>query len=106
MGYPNQAGTRSRQEGQGDLRRLVREELALLLKNPLEKLQAMTGERGPDDGSLKAVRRGDLARIGAVALGSAHAAGATPSAAEFNALVDDVKTLAGLIERIGQAFSG
>lgn len=87
-----------------DIRRVVREEIAAALKTQVESLQAMTGERGT--AAMRAVRRGDVARIGSITLNSAHAAGAAPTAAEHNALVDDVKALAAVLERIAGAFSG
>lgn len=91
MRSPGGNNMRGRQDG-ADLRREI------------ERLQVLVGERGTPQAT--AVRRGDVARIGVIALTAAHAAGATPTAAEFNALVDDVKTLAAIIERIGAAFSG
>lgn len=60
----------------------------------IEKLQVLDGSRaGSQEGS--AVRHRDLAALLQLPaqLKSAKAAGGTPTAAEFNALVDDVKAL-------------
>ena len=82
-----------------DIQRAVRDALA----SNLQTLQTMAGERGPE--KLKAVRRGDVPRIGAIALTSAHVSSA-PTMADHNKVVDDIKALAALIERLGAAFSG
>lgn len=94
-GYPDKRPAPSRQ----DIQRIVREELAPQLEN----LQALVGERGPD--AKKAVRRGDVARIGPIALTSARVT-AAPTMADHNKVVDDIKALAAAIERLGAAFSG
>lgn len=82
-----------------DIKRAVREELG----PQLESLQAMIGERGTP--AMKAVRRGDVARIGPIKLTSDRVT-AAPTMADHNKLVDDVKTLAAAIERLAAAFSG
>lgn len=90
-----------RELSRADIRRAIREELA----PQLETLQALAGERGPGSGALRAVRRGDVQRVGAIALTSAHVTSA-PTAADFNKVVDDIKALAALIERMAAAFQG
>ena len=68
-----------------------------------EKVQALAGERGtPAD---KAVTQGAAASLGAIAVKCAHVTG-TPSAADFNALVDDVRALAAVLNTMGARFTG
>ena len=88
-----------------DLRRIVREELAKLLQPQLERLGALVGERGPGDGGLKAVRRGDLADAGRVNL-TAVPLSVDPVADDFNKVVADLRTIAGLLNRIGANIGG
>jgi hypothetical protein len=82
-----------------EIQRAVREALA----SNLETLQALAGERGTP--AMKAVRKGDVPRIGAITLTSARVT-AAPTMDDHNKVVEDIKTLAALIEKLGAAFSG
>lgn len=73
-------------------------------RGQLERAESLTGFGGasPDK---KAVTREDVAALGAVKLKSAHVS-AAPTAAEFNALVDDVRAIAALLNTMGATFTG
>lgn len=70
-----------------------------------EKLQGLIDDRGSTGGSSRkeqvAVKVGDLSGYGGITLTSAYAAGAAPTAAEHDALVTDVRALAGLLRKMG-----
>jgi hypothetical protein len=110
MGYPEYQGRRgaypkpdAAQAGeQPDIAGIVRGEIAQALRpveqalrTNLENLQTLTGERGDGDG--RAITRGDL---GALTLTAVNVA-AAPTAAEYNALVADMRAIAGLLARLG-----
>jgi hypothetical protein len=108
MGYPPhqpRRGAYPKSEAQGeqpDVAGIVQAEIAGLLRpieqalrTNLENLQTLTGERGDGDG--RAITRADL---GAMTL-TAVPVSATPTAAEYNALVDDMRAIASVLARIG-----
>lgn len=66
--------------------------------------QSLTGLQGADS-EKKAITREDAANFGAVRLLSARIS-AAPSAAEHNALVDDVRALALVLNAMGAKFTG
>lgn len=66
--------------------------------------QSLTGLQGTDS-EKKAVTREDAANLGAVRLLSARVS-AAPSAADHNALVDDVRALALVLNAMGAKFTG
>lgn len=69
-------------------------------------LQELAGERGEGGRAHAAVRRSDLEAIGRIPeLASKHA-GAAPTAAQFNALRDDVRKLYEALEAIARATRG
>lgn len=94
-GYPDKGAGLSRQ----DIARLVRTELA----TQLESLQSLAGERGP--ATTTAVRRGDVTRIGPIALTSARVT-AAPTKDDHNKVVADIQAIAAAIERLAAAFQG
>lgn len=102
MAYPT-APQRARTPVTQEMRQVVREELAALLNPHLERLQALTGERGARDGSMRAVTRGDLSGAGRVNL-TAVELGAGPTAADYNKVVADLQTLAALLARMGASI--
>jgi len=67
-----------------------------------EKVEKFTGERGDDSKTLSAVRRGEFTALASLTMQSAPVS-TTPTAAEFNALQADVKTLFELLQRISNA---
>lgn len=69
-----------------------------------ERTQALTGLQGQDN-SKKAVLVSDAAKVGSVSLLSAKVT-AAPTAAEHNALVDDVRALALALNAMGAKFTG
>lgn len=69
-----------------------------------ERLQGLLGERGKD-GGLKALTRGDAAAFGAVAL-KAQLVTAAPTADQHNALVEDIRAIAALLNGLGAKFTG
>lgn len=99
MGYPS----KPRQQAVPDIRQVVREELATMLKPNLERLQALTGDRGNE--SMKAVTRGDLSGAGRVNI-TAVPLTVAPTEADFNRVVTDLKLLASLLERMGANIGG
>lgn len=68
-----------------------------------EKVESLTGQRGASAG--KAVTLGDAASLGAIAIRCTHVS-AAPTAADFNALVDDVRALAAVLNNMGARFTG
>lgn len=71
----------------------------------VQKLQELAGERGEQAMPRSAVRRSDLSAIGkAQPLGSQEAT-AAPTAAEFNALREDVRRLYEVLERVAKSLS-
>lgn len=71
------------------------------LQRQNEKLQSLVGDRGTGREEKLAVTRENAANLGTLQLLSANAAGATPTAAEHNALVTDVRALAALLNAMG-----
>lgn len=69
-----------------------------------ERLQALVGDRGRDEGQ-KAVTRADAAAMGAIALRSTYVT-AAPTADQHNALVDDLRALAGVLNSMGARITG
>jgi hypothetical protein len=70
-----------------------------------EKLQGLIGGRGKDGAGHKAVTHGDAAELGTIAIASQKVT-AAPTAAQFNALVDDVHALATVLNAMGAKFTG
>ena len=69
-----------------------------------ERAQALTGSGG-NQPEKKAVTRADVASLGTIKLLSAHVS-AAPTAADHNALVDDVRAIAAVLNAMGAKFSG
>lgn len=69
-----------------------------------ERLQGLLGERGKGDGP-KAITRGNLADFGDVKLKAAVVT-AAPTAAEHNALVEDMRAIAAMLNRMGAKITG
>lgn len=69
-----------------------------------EKAKLLTGMNGTDPDKL-AVTRGDVGKLGLIALKSTHVSSA-PTAADHNALVDDVRAIAALLTQMGATFTG
>lgn len=63
-----------------------------------EKVEVLTGERA--NGVKRAIRASDLDALRRFSLTAKHAAGSTPTAAEFNKIVDDVRAIADIISAI------
>lgn len=73
----------------------------------VQQLQELAGERGDADKTRAAVRRADLAdALGRVPALSSKPAAAAPTAAEYNALRDDVRRLYEALSLIAQALRG
>ncbi len=70
-----------------------------------ERAAALVGDRGRRAAELKAVTLGDAAGAGVIEL-QAKSVTATPTAAEHNALVADIRALAGLLSRMGAKIAG
>lgn len=66
-----------------------------------ERLDQLAGERG----DVRAVTTDDAAAMGLTALKSALVT-AAPTAAQHNALVEDVRMLAAMLNRIGATITG
>jgi len=71
------------------------------LRRQGEQLQALVGDRGAGREDKLAVTRDNAATLGTLQLLSANAAGATPTAAEHNALVADLRALAAVLNAVG-----
>ena len=72
-----------------------------------EKVETLTGERA--NGARRALRVSDLdtlAKIKVPELTARYASGATPTKAEHDALVDDVKALRLALQQVVSAITG
>lgn len=69
-----------------------------------ERLQALLGDRGKT-GDMKAITRADVAALGTINIKSVLVT-AAPTAAQFNDLVTDLKTIAALLNKLGARFDG
>jgi hypothetical protein len=69
-----------------------------------ERAEALTGDRAGAE-NRKAITRDDAARLGAVKLQSALVS-AAPTAADHNALVNDIRALAAVLNGMGANFTG
>jgi len=65
-----------------------------------ERLEALVGERRNNTPEQRAVIREDAAGLGTIALKSTTVS-AAPTAAEHNALVEDVRALAAVLNAVG-----
>lgn len=70
-----------------------------------ERADALAGSRSNAAPDKQAVTRADMASLGAVELTSAKVT-TTPTAAQHNALVDDVRALAAALNAMGAKFTG
>lgn len=70
-----------------------------------ERVSALLGERNRTGEDQAAVTRDAMASLGNIAL-KAKAVSAAPTAAEFNALLDDVRALAAVLNANGAKFTG
>lgn len=70
-----------------------------------ERVDALAGSRSGASPEKQAITRADMGAQGAVRLMSAKVS-ATPTAAEHNALVDDVRALAAALNAMGAKFTG
>ena len=89
-----------------DIAAVVKTEVDRQLKTmraSMEKLQALTGERGPRDGSAMAVVRGEIGAIGDVTM-TASTLTIAPTAADYNKLLTDVQNVVALLERVRDTF--
>lgn len=84
MGYPNKSGGKLPPN-------IARQE---------EKIQSLLGERANAKPGLKAVTRDDMAVLGTIIIKSVHIT-AAPTAADYNALVDDMKAIAAVLNAAG-----
>lgn len=66
-----------------------------------ERLDELAGERGDD----RAVMQSDTAELGTIAILSRRVT-AAPTAAEHNALVEDLHAIASMLNRMGAKFTG
>lgn len=64
-----------------------------------ERAEALTGDRPGAPGKM-AITREDAAKLGAIKLRAAKVT-AAPTAADFNALVDDIRTVAAILNGMG-----
>jgi hypothetical protein len=87
MGYPTQTRARPTPQQRGQQ----------------ERAEVLTGTRSTPD--KKAITREDAGAFGAVKLKAAHVS-ASPTAADFNALVDDMRALAAVLNTLGARFTG
>lgn len=67
-----------------------------------EKVEKFTGERGDANKTLSAVRRGEFTALASMTMQSDQVS-TTPTAAEFNALQADVKTIFEMLQRMSNA---
>lgn len=67
-----------------------------------EKVEKFTGERGDDNKSLSAIRRGELTVLASNSLQSSQITGA-PTQAQYNALQADVKLIFDILSRISNS---
>jgi hypothetical protein len=68
-----------------------------------EQVQALTGALGASAGK-EAITRENVGALGQVKIKSRYAS-AAPTQAEYNALVDDMKSIASLLNSLGADFS-
>lgn len=69
-----------------------------------EKARQLTGMNGTVPDRL-AITRGDASGLGVLSLKAKHVAG-TPTADQYNALVDDIRTLALVLNAMGANLTG
>lgn len=70
-----------------------------------ERAEALTGSRNGAAPEKQAVTREDVGSLGAVRLLSAKVS-ASPTAAEHNALVEDIRQIAAALNAMGARFTG
>ena len=70
-----------------------------------ERAAALVGDRGRQAEDMKAVLRGDAAGAGLIKLQATHVS-AAPTAAEYNALLSDVRAIAAVLARMGANITG
>lgn len=70
-----------------------------------ERSEALTGFRNDEAPLKEAVTRGDAAALGIIKL-QAMKIDAAPTAAQYNALVDDIRQLAAALNKMGATFVG
>lgn len=70
-----------------------------------ERLGALVGDRGPNAQDRKAVTRDVLAGMGNITLKAVRVT-AAPTAAEYNNLLEDVRTVAAVLNAMGAKFTG
>jgi hypothetical protein len=94
-----------------DIAAMVRAEVAKQIatmhkdmRNSMERLQTLAGERGPRDGAQRAVMRGELADIGDVTM-TASTLAADPTMDDYNKLLTDVQAVVALLERLRDTFT-
>lgn len=75
------------------------------VSNQGERVGALLGERGRSAEDRAAVTRDAMASLGLIAL-KAKTVTAAPTAADFNALLDDVRALAAVLNANGAKFTG
>lgn len=68
-----------------------------------ERSEALTGSRGAGAVDKKAITREDAAAKGTQLLRSVHVS-AAPTAAQHNALVDDIRAIASVLSAMGARF--
>jgi hypothetical protein len=74
------------------------------LQATLERVQAAIGERRQDGTGKEAVTHDDVAGLGTLVFKSAYVT-ATPTAAQYNALVDDLRALAAVLNAVGASIT-
>ena len=70
-----------------------------------ERAEALTGLRNDEAPEKLAVTRGDLAKLGNIKLLS-NKVSAAPTLEQHNALIEDVRQIASLLNSMGAKFSG
>lgn len=73
-------------------------------KGQEERAQALTGFRNDEAPEKLAVTRGDLAKLGNIKL-LANRITAAPTMENYNALIEDVRQIASLLNSMGAKFS-
>ena len=76
----------------------MRTEAQRIIDGIREKVEVLTGERA--GGARRAIRPPDLDALRTVKLNAKYAAGTYPTAAEFKALVDDVREIVRILSAI------
>jgi hypothetical protein len=66
----------------------------------MEKLQSLIGDRSRGAAGQRAIVHADLANFGKVTFTAAPVT-AAPTAAEFNALVEDLRSIAAILNLVG-----